>query len=138
MSANLLTQKEFINNVINFSEPLNNGKGESHYVNNGTVLYKYKDIGYDTYNDYCKSLLKSGYSQIKYNHSEYDVTAFLKDNNLIFIYYLEKEKLLRIIYEPNAILPDKTLLENGSCELYQLSLDQKEICLLYTSPSPRD
>lgn len=127
MSANLLTQKEFINNVINFSEPLNNGKGESHYVNNGTVLYKYKDIGYDTYNDYCKSLLKSGYSQIKYNHSEYDVTAFLKDNNLIFIYYLEKEKLLRIIYEPNAILPDKALLENGSCELYQLSLDQKEI-----------
>lgn len=127
MSANLLTQKEFINNVINFSEPLNNGKGESHYVNNGTVLYKYKDIGYDTYNDYCKSLLKSGYSQIKYNHSEYDVTAFLKDNNLIFTYYLEKEKLLRIIYEPNAILPDKALLENGSCELYQLSLDQKDI-----------
>lgn len=127
MSANLFTQREFLNSSEDFFKPLKNEKAESYYVNNKSVLYKYKNITFDAYKDYCKELQKSGFSHIKYDNPIYDVNAFFKNTNLIYTYYFEKEKLLRIIYEPNAILPDNVLLENGSCELYQLSLDQKEV-----------
>lgn len=127
MSANLFTQREFLNSSENFLKPLKNEKAESYYVNNKSVLYKYKSITFDTYKDYCKELQKSDFSHIKYDNPIYDVNAFFMNTNLIYTYYFKKEKLLRIIYEQKAILPDKALLENGSCELYQLSLDQKEV-----------
>lgn len=127
MSANLLTEKEFINSIISFPKPLCNGDEELYYVNNGAVLYKYKGISYDTYMRYCSSLLNDGYSKKAFDSSVYHTYAFLKDGNLVYTYYLEKEKLLRMIYEPNAVLPDNVQLESGFCELYQLSLDQKEV-----------
>ncbi len=128
MSANLFTEKEFISDYSDFFEPLGDEKeAEIYYVNNKAVLYKYKYIGCNTYKDYCNLLKEKGFTHIKYDNSVYDVNAFLKNDNLIFTYYLEKEKLLRIVCEPNAVLPDDVQLENGFCELYQLSLDQKEV-----------
>lgn len=127
MSAYLLTEKEFINSNIDFPRPHSSVKEEFYYVNNGSMLYKYKGLNHDAYIDYCSSLLKSGYNEIKSDNSVYRISAFRKKDHLIYTYYLEKEKLLRIIYEPNAILPVNAPLENGRCELYQLSLDQNEV-----------
>lgn len=126
MSANLLTEKEFIENVVDFPKPL--GKQDNHYsVNNGAILYKYNGIDYKSYVDYCDSLLKAGYKQTKYDNCVYNISAFLKDDNMIYAYFLEKKGLLRIVFEPNAILPDNNQLQVGGCELYQLSLDQREV-----------
>lgn len=126
MSANLLTEREF-NTVIDLSEQLISAKKECYYVNNGAMLYKYKDINFNSYTSYCNSLCKAGYSQIKYENTVYCSSAFLKDGNMIYTYYHENKGLLRIIYEPNAILPDENQLQFGHCELYQLSLNQEEV-----------
>lgn len=119
MSANLLNGKEFKKIIADFPKPNCNTKPEIYYVNNGSVLYKYNNAGIKDYYEYCNKLLNNGYSQNGF--------AFLKNSNMIYTYYLEKESVLRAVFEPDAILPDKTELQNGACTLYQLSLDQKKI-----------
>lgn len=127
MSANLLTEKEYVNIIKEFPKPDCVSIPENYYVNNGTVLYKYNDISYDVYANYCSLLIKAGYSQKKYDHSVYKISAFIKDENLIYTYYLEEKELLRIVFEPYGVLPDDNQLQFGGCELYQLSLDQTEV-----------
>ena len=51
MSANLLTEKEFMNSSVDFPKPHSSAKEEFYYVNNGTVLYKYEGLNHNTYID---------------------------------------------------------------------------------------
>ncbi|MGN1203185.1 MAG: hypothetical protein ACI4RF_07795, partial [Eubacterium sp.] len=127
MSANLLTEREFKSENIGVPKPLGIEKCETYAVNNGATLYKYKKVNNKDYTDYCSFLLNSGYEEKSFDSSVYICRGFIKDNNLVYTYYFEKEELLRIIYEPNAILPSDVLPQSGSCELYQLSLDQSEV-----------
>lgn len=119
MSANLLTEKEFVKTFADFPKLDYNKEPEIYYVNNGSVLYKYNNIDVNEYYEYCKQLLNYGYNQKGF--------AFLKNGNMIYVYYNKKEGVLRVVFEPDAILPNETVLKNGKCELYQLSLNQEEI-----------
>ncbi|MDE5984903.1 MAG: hypothetical protein K2H13_06600 [Eubacterium sp.] len=119
MSANLLTEKKFVKIIADFSKLDCNTEPEIYYVNNGAVLYKYNDVDINEYCKYCKKLLNDGYNQKGF--------AFLKNSEMLYVYYLKKERVLRVVFEPDAILPNKTILKNGKCELYQLSLNQEKV-----------
>lgn len=132
MSANLLWRKD--DTVTNFALPCYpNGEtnGVTYNCNNGAGLKIYTKTSVDDYLNYCTTLKTEGWTEQSARMVENNFfTTFMKDTNLLHIYYCDCFETTRIITEPNAKFFSKMpqpYKKSCSASLTQLSLDQTVI-----------
>ena len=87
-----------------------------------------QDASLDDFNKLCDLVCENGFSEKFSRKTDKNVyRAYFKADDLIYIYYSEPRAEVRIVFEPDAKLPENNPLESGACSIAQLSLDQTNI-----------